>query len=148
VKECVQCNETKPSESFHRKLKSPDGLDYICRACRKENDAKRYKSSDKIKERNKSWSKTLSGRYRAYKQGAELRGFTIFGREEFSSFWQEPCQYCGDSINTVGIDRVDSTKDYTLENCVACCATCNRMKLDLTYEDWISHMQKVLSRLS
>jgi hypothetical protein len=149
MKECNYCGEIKSEDCFHQRAKSQDGLDYGCKQCRKERDAVRYKNDpDKFKHQCKSWSKTLPGRYRAYKQGAELRGFTIFSQKEFSFFWQKPCQYCGDIIDTVGIDRVDSTKNYTLENCVACCATCNRMKLDLTYENWISHMQKILSKLS
>lgn len=38
-----------------------------------------------------------------------------------------PGFYCGEE-NANGIDRVDSTKHYTKENCVPCCFICNRMK--------------------
>ena len=42
-----------------------------------------------------------------------------------------PCVYCGymDLMKTVnGIDRLDSSKHYMLENCVSCCSHCNFMK--------------------
>jgi hypothetical protein len=42
-----------------------------------------------------------------------------------------PCVYCGflDLDKTVNsIDRLDSFKNYTIDNCVACCAHCNMMK--------------------
>jgi hypothetical protein len=35
-----------------------------------------------------------------------------------------------------GIDRIDSSKGYTIDNCVPCCHKCNRSKSDLSLEDW------------
>lgn len=37
---------------------------------------------------------------------------------------------------TISIDRVDSSKGYSLENCVLCGAVINLMKLDLTIEEF------------
>jgi hypothetical protein len=50
-------------------------------------------------------------------------------------FWQKPCYYCGELSK--GIDRLDSTKGYEVENCVSCCEQCNYMKLDYTQEEFI-----------
>lgn len=36
------------------------------------------------------------------------------------------CYYCGDFATT--LDRLDSTKDHTSENCVGCCEFCNKSK--------------------
>jgi 5-methylcytosine-specific restriction endonuclease McrA len=36
------------------------------------------------------------------------------------------CYYCGDVATT--IDRLDSTLDHTLDNCVGCCGPCNNSK--------------------
>lgn len=36
-----------------------------------------------------------------------------------------------------GVDRVDNTKGYTLENCVTCCAEANYAKRALSYADFI-----------
>ena len=54
----------------------------------------------------------------------------------------QPCSYCGvesghkqdtTTYNPYnGIDRIDSTKDYTPDNCVPCCRNCNKAKGTLT----------------
>lgn len=40
------------------------------------------------------------------------------------------CYYCKRSDKDMGVDRVDNNQGYTEENCVSCCAMCNRMKSD------------------
>jgi hypothetical protein len=44
-----------------------------------------------------------------------------------------------------GIDRKDNNLGYTEENCVSCCAICNRAKGTLEFKDfiaWISNLTK------
>lgn len=59
----------------------------------------------------------------------------------------QPCYYCGDVKNYNGIDRVDSSKGYILNNCVPCCEICNKMKLNYTVDSWILHMKKVIEHM-
>ena len=54
------------------------------------------------------------------------------------------CVYCGDTGG--GLDRVDSSKGYTIENTVSCCTTCNTMKMDMPLDNWLSHMAKILEK--
>jgi len=42
-----------------------------------------------------------------------------------------------------GVDRVDNTKGYTKENCVPCCKICNRLKSDLTKEEFEEYQKRV-----
>lgn len=42
-----------------------------------------------------------------------------------------------------GLDRIDSSKGYTLENTVTCCKTCNFAKNDLTQQEFYNWIQKV-----
>ena len=65
--------------------------------------------------------------------------------QEFYSFWQKSCTYCGDKIDTIGLDRINSEKGYDMSNLVPCCATCNWMKIDKSTDDWIAHIKKILS---
>lgn len=44
-----------------------------------------------------------------------------------------------------GIDRIDSNFGYTVQNCVACCSVCNAMKNSLTHEQFLEHLQKILT---
>jgi hypothetical protein len=87
-------------------------------------------------------------RYAHYKEGAAARGlpFDLSGKE-FWSLWQKPCTYCGSEINTIGLDRIDSTKGYSIENVTPCCARCNEMKMADGLNDWLSHMKKVLKHM-
>jgi DNA-binding XRE family transcriptional regulator len=58
---------------------------------------------------------------------------------------QQECYYCG-SINSQetqgfkhnGIDRLDSTKGYTEQNCVPCCTKCNMAKGSLTTREFLN----------
>ena len=68
-------------------------------------------------------------------------------REQFMSFWQKPCVYCGDAIPAIGLDRIDSTKGYTMENLVPCCTTCNRMKSQLSLNEFLERCARIAQRM-
>lgn len=89
--------------------------------------------------------------------------FTLI-KEEFSGITKQNCYYCGTEplqIRTTqigtqdgkdwaeyiynGIDRIESSKGYTLENCVPCCKICNYMKLSLSIDEFLEHIGKVYS---
>jgi hypothetical protein len=56
------------------------------------------------------------------------------------------CYICGNKTsheNINGIDRIDSNKSYCIENCKACCATCNYLKNDLDIKDFMIHLVKI-----
>ena len=44
-----------------------------------------------------------------------------------------------------GIDRIDNTVGYELDNCVACCWECNRMKNAMQQHDFLNHVAKIAS---
>ena len=71
--------------------------------------------------------------------------------------WQkivsEKCVYCGkkpqlkpyaNNVLANGIDRIDSSKGYTVDNCVSCCSLCNHMKGALSKEDFLNHIERIL----
>ena len=76
-------------------------------------------------------------------------------KEEVIEMASKPCYYCGalpikckhhkHKLVRNGIDRIDSTRGYIRGNCVPCCSTCNRMKLDMTQSSWIEHMRRILA---
>jgi hypothetical protein len=81
--------------------------------------------------------------------------------EEFKSITGKHCHYCGcppqpryaprktETKETAtpylgnGIDRLDSNKGYTIDNCVPCCSTCNYMKRDFVFEDFIRQCRRI-----
>ena len=66
--------------------------------------------------------------------------------KEFFSFWQSDCSYCGDKIETIGVDRVDNTRSYSVDNVRSCCIICNRMKMAMGLDEWFSHMKKIINK--
>jgi len=106
-------------------------------------DRKKYRltNMDKFDEYNRSderkivaerYHLTPEGRFSSYKSQAASRDIPFeLTMEQFMTFWQKPCfYYSGHKIATIGLDRIDSSKGYTLDNVVPCCARCNRAKLD------------------
>ena len=98
-----------------------------------------------------------------YKRGAVERNLEfILSMEEFTKLTSNECHYCGviphrstgrskyakvngDYIYN-GIDRKNNLQGYTLNNCVSCCYTCNRAKHDLTYEQMLKWIDRLLER--
>ena len=104
---------------------------------------------------------SFNSRYGMYKKSAERRSFEFnLTKEEFKSLVLQNCSYCGSAPSNVhqathcngsfvgnGVDRVNSLKGYTVENCVPCCKKCNHMKLNYSVDEFIGHMQKILQHL-
>ena len=89
-------------------------------------------------------SQTFNGRFCKYKTSAKTRGIDFnLSKDQFKTFWQKSCTYCHSKIETVGIDRIDSSKDYSMDNCTPCCSYCNYMKNDLSTETFFSHICKI-----
>lgn len=65
--------------------------------------------------------------------------------EEYLPLFNADCFYCGGINETKGMDRVDNSKGYESGNVVSCCRICNSMKNTLSYDDFISHMQKIIA---
>ena len=64
--------------------------------------------------------------------------------EDVKELWEKPCTYCGSPIDTIGIDRIDNSKGYLKGNITACCSLCNWMKRELSVDDFINHINKIL----
>jgi len=76
---------------------------------------------------------TPKRRYSHYLAGAKKRNLSFdISFDEFILFWGKSCFYCGEKIETIGLDRIDSLLGYSLENIRSCCAECNRFKSNLS----------------
>lgn len=91
----------------------------------------REKNKDKIKAYSTIRNQTINRKFTVYKSEAKRREipFDIL-MEDFKIFWQVPCYYCGDPIDTIGIDRINSNLGYTKDNIRPCCTFCNYAKKD------------------
>jgi len=143
-KACTHCHNTFTlKDGFYPSTKL--GHDSICRPCRREiRSASYYRHREVQYERNLLPRNKLWG----YKQGAKSRNLEwTLTENQFMALWQVPCHYCGEPIDTIGLDRLDNTKGYTPDNVGTCCFTCNRMKGNMTSDEWLSHIRKVVNQI-
>ena len=147
LKKCIgahSCGKMLLLSHFSNDKSKRDGKRNICRKCnrahRKKHPAPNRKESDK------RYRKKPEVRFKKYKASAESRGYTWdLTRDEFMVHWQKPCTHCGAAIETIGLDRVDSSLPYQVDNVEPCCSKCNQMKSDWSTVDWYTHMGKIMS---
>lgn len=89
--------------------------------------------------------------YASIKRNALDRGLTwCLTKEDVAKLIFANCEYCDappsnvikehnrkceqDDLVKNGIDRIDNSKGYTVENCATCCAKCNTLKGAITKE--------------
>lgn len=172
---CTKCKIEKPESEFYKDKRRPNGLRSWCINCQKEDNKKRepnyneqrrkyrlnhkeeYRKKKKIyyqekKELiligNSKWRQTLNGKYVSYRNNAKQRGIEWnLTKEDFQKYWQVDCHYCGDKIETIGIDRVNSLIGYEIDNIIPCCYGCNISKMDYSYDEFIMRIMKVFNNL-
>jgi len=100
---------------------------------------------------------TLAG----YKNSARKRNLVFeLSWDEFIHMTSQNCFYCGSKPKQVysssnntgdyihnGIDRIDNSKGYTLENCVSCCKICNYAKQRMHQKNFYSWIINVYNHL-
>ena len=65
--------------------------------------------------------------------------------EERAEKLTHKCFYCANNnSNSLGLDRIDSLGNYTIENTVSCCYICNIMKKDYDINFFFDHIKKIL----
>jgi len=93
-----------------------------------------------------------------YKRHAKTRGIKFeLTREEVIDIIFKKCYYCGCEPSNLkvtknsidgglyynGLDRVDSHKNYTVDNVVPCCHQCNRAKNNMSKKDFLNWIKSV-----
>jgi len=92
-----------------------------------------------------------------YKRQAKNRGFIFdISDEYFLKLTEQNCFYCDSKPSNIsgdktangtyqynGIDRVDSNLGYIIGNIVPCCSLCNRCKMAMSREDFLSWVERV-----
>ena len=91
----------------------------------------REANPEKVNEINIQKIENINYHYKNYRLSAETRRLDFpLTKEEFIVIVSLPCYYCGiiQPKGFNGIDRLDSTIGYSLDNCKSCCEMCNMMK--------------------
>lgn len=133
---CTKCGETKHVSEFTKDSSHSRGYNAQCKNCRNE-------YVNKVVVFRPYYRRT------SIKSNARKRGLAYkLSREQFMSFWQKPCTYCGDVIETIGLDRVDNAKGYVMGNVVPCCGVCNSMKSNKTIEEFLARCRRIVNHTS
>jgi hypothetical protein len=98
----------------------------------------------------------------SYKRNAQTRGIDFnITKDKFAEITSKNCFYCGlppqltparkhykKGLPHNGLDRLDNSGGYNLENVVPCCKTCNYAKHTLSYGDFMSWIFRMIKSVS
>lgn len=77
------------------------------------------------------------------KAGAKQRGLNVeLTKEQHTELCARPCAYCG-RPRASGVDRIDSSGNYTPENSAPCCKTCNLHKINCPRDKYLTMCRAV-----
>lgn len=146
---CSPCRLTGPEGELIRKAKRDwveNNKEYV----------KEYKSKNRLKnirpgESSKYWHRYKNKPEYRFKQSKsvakrEKREWSI-EFEVYCSLIKSKCCYCKESIEEEcgkGLDRIDNTKGYSLENVVSCCGDCNKTRGNRITHEEMKHVMKTL----
>jgi len=167
-KTCSKCKQKLPLEMFN---KSNGVFICYCQKCQK-NIARewRLKNFDKVRQREKSykisnrdrlqlyqkkymkeWVSRLNSRIVCWRKNARLREISFDVTLEQLKSIPMVCHYTGNNLvlesnhwNTISLDRLDSSKGYTINNVVYCCSFVNLMKHTLSYDVFIESCKTIV----
>jgi len=141
MKTCFKCKENKSFDLFFKHAQTSDGYHSWCKECCKQgNEKSRTKRNSTIEGRARVF--LLNAQKSAQKRNQEFN--LVIG--DIVKCWEEQlgiCAYSGrkmtleaGKLETVSIERIDSSKGYVPENTILVCQAINRMKSDFSYEDF------------
>jgi len=166
-RECSTCNkcrekgkkhDTKPERrEYHNELQKEKGYAEKWRAKQLEERPEEFRKHrnethkrwrEENSEHSAKWYRTnVNPRLDALKRAAGTRGIEWHLTDEEAKFMMSsPCVYCKHidlDMRVNGIDRLDSAKSYTTENCMSCCKDCNYMKGTYDPRTFIERAKKI-----
>lgn len=148
---CV-CNKIK----IHRMNVLTGGKSKSCKSCRDRSSWDR-KIPKPLTDEN-AFTKV----YGSYRNKATRKKLPFSLSREITKYLMlKNCFYCDEKPSNVtpappdrkglvftynGLDRLDSNKGYDINNVLPCCKYCNRMKSDLTFDEFIQRIMKISKR--
>jgi 5-methylcytosine-specific restriction endonuclease McrA len=126
---CGRCEEDKPNESYGSNASRPDGLDVLCRECKRQADAA-WSAANKVKVAEKSQKR------RAVKL---TRPHYVLTRKDLRRLSRSRCLACGSSEDLhvdhlIPLAREGST--HGIGNLISLCRPCNSSKSHLLWIEW------------
>ena len=143
TKTCYKCFKTKSltREYFYKETKTKDGFQNQCKECKKELDSI-YRGKSPV---YKQYTKSSSFVFSQLKYQAKKRNIQFDLDKDYYTYKlaNASCLYCGEMDTKHWIDRFDNNIGYTHKNSVACCETCNKMKMAMGPNEFFKHCNKI-----
>ena len=142
---CKKCNTIKSLDEWYSHTKSS------CISCEASRGVKKYETV--MSKHLKSVEDFLNFKLSESKKRKNIKGLHTLKLEDLMFQYNKQsgkCYYSGrpleiaiKNINSLSIDRIDSSLNYTSDNIVLCCSLCNFMKMSTTEEDFIEMCKDV-----
>jgi hypothetical protein len=88
--------------------------------------------------------------YDGYKERALKKKFDFtITEDDFHNITSKSCYLCGkqnSELHSNGLDRVDSSKGYTLDNLQSCCGECNYMKKNYNVDEFMNKLTLIYEK--
>lgn len=145
--ECIDCKRLKPTPTVrggrcngcYSKFRYDNDPDFRARKLKAGSkwDKKMRATSPEYREKQKEYGNKAirkpKARFNMCVSLSRRRGleFTLTF-EQYAELITKSCHYCEGPLpqTAYGLDRVNNTRGYTIENVVPCCKECNRLKGD------------------
>lgn len=118
MKKCTKCDLFKDLNEFY--IRNSKHIS-VCKGC--------------IKSRVTKYTKTDDGRYVHAQAIAKFRDKNWdINKADYLNLLKKPCYYCNgilDDNGGAGLDRIENSLGYTLDNVIRCCSFCNYLRGDL-----------------
>lgn len=128
MKICTTCNIQLPSENFHKRTKSSDGLQSSCKSCRKIIDADSYvKSESRQKSIKDRRSRVRAENVELMRRYKRLCGCSVCGEKEpvvLDLHHTDPEEKQADPSRLVSASK--ETLKNEIRKCVVLCSNCHR----------------------
>ena len=108
----------------------------------------REDNPEKTEQNNIDRNNNIKIHFTVYKRSAGLKQLPFeMTQDEFELIVKNPCNYCGiiQEKGFNGIDRLDSSVGYAMENSVSCCSMCNYMKNTVSESVFVRRAEHILT---
>lgn len=131
-----------------------------CGCLHKEQSSKLFIKMNKNRSNPDRELQACKDLYSQYKCVAKKRNLIFnLSLEEFKKLTKQNCFYCNRIPSQIkskrnnslyvynGIDRLDNSIGYEINNCKPCCGKCNKMKNNYDLDDYVSHISTIYKNL-